>query len=413
MPETAVSSPRRRAGVHPLSVKRLSALALALPLLAFTLLTFVVPLGQILVKSVYEPTVATALQNSLEMLKEWEGGALPSDATYAVMAQDLIAARENRSIGKIAARINRLYSGARGVLVKTGSRLRRVNPDTANWRDEMHQIADEWSEVQFWSAIREAGGRFTIRNYLQALDLRFVPETGLKRVEESRRIYVTLFIRTLTVSLVVTVACFLIGYPIAYTIATCSRKWTGILLMLVLVPFWTSLLVRTTSWIVLLQNQGVINELLVFLGFVDDSNRLAMIYNMTGTLVAMTHVLLPFMILPLYSVMRGIPASYMDAAVSLGASPTLAFVRVYWFQSLPGVIAGSVLVFILTIGFYITPAIVGGTSGQLISNMIAFHIQTSLNWGLGAAISAVLLLSVLLLYVVVDRLVGVDRLKLA
>ena len=395
------------------SLRRLSSLALALPLLAFTLLTFVVPLGQVLLNSVYEPTVANILGNSLKLLEEWDGTSLPSDTAYAAMAQDLVAARENRSIGKVAARVNRLHSGARSVLVKTGSRLRRVDPDAADWRAEMEKIADEWSDAQFWRAIREAGARFTIRNYLQALDLHYSPNTGLERVEEGRRIYVTLFLRTLMVSVVVTMTCLLLGYPIAYTIANSSRKWTGILLMLVLVPFWTSLLVRTTSWIVLLQQQGVINELLVFMGVVDDSSRLAMIYNLTGTVVAMTHVLLPFMILPIYSVMRGIPPSYMDAAVSLGATPTRAFFRVYWFQSLPGVTAGSILVFILTIGFYITPAIVGGTSGQLISNMIAFHIQATLNWGLGAAISAILLLSVLLFYVMFDRLVGIDRLKLA
>ena len=395
------------------SPRQLSALILALPLLAFTVVSFVVPLAQVFLKSVHEPETADALSRSLRTLEDWDGTALPTEETFAAMASDLLAARENRNIGKVATRVNRVYSGARSVLVKTGSRLRRVDPTTADWRAEMLKIDGEWSEVAFWIAIRDAGSRFTARNYLQALDLQQSADGGIERVDESRRIYVTLFLRTLGVSLAVTVVCLLIGYPIAYTIANASTKWMGVLLLLVLVPFWTSLLVRTTSWIVLLQQQGVVNDVLVTVGLVGDANRLQLIYNMTGTVVAMTHVLLPFMVLPIYSVMRGIPSSYVNAAVSLGATPTRAFFRVYWPQSMPGVTAGAILVFILTIGFYITPAIVGGTSGQLISNMIAFHIQTSLNWGLGAAISAILMVSVLVLYAVFDRLVGIDRLKLA
>ena len=179
-----------------------------------------------------------------------------------------------------------------------------------------------------------------------------------------------------------------------------------------LVPFWTSLLVRTTSWIVLLQTQGVINDLLAAVGLIADDQRISMIYNMTGTVVAMTHVLLPFMVLPLFSVMRTIPPLYMSAAASLGASFLQAFWRVYWPQTLPGVAAGSLLVFILAIGYYITPALVGGQSGQLISNFIAYHMQTSLNWGLAGALGGILLVSVAVLYLLYDRLVGVERMRL-
>jgi putative spermidine/putrescine transport system permease protein len=195
-------------------------------------------------------------------------------------------------------------------------------------------------------------------------------------------------------------------------IANSPPKRANVLLLLVLLPFWTSLLVRTTSWIVLLQNQGIVNDFLVAIGLIGDDGRIAMIYNMTGTFVAMTHVLLPFLVLPLYSVMRAIPPAYMNAAVSLGATPFQALRRVYWPQTLPGVGAGCLLTFILAIGYYITPALVGGQSGQLISNMIAYHVQTSLNWGLAAALAALLLGGVTLLYVVYDRLVGIDRIGL-
>ena len=187
---------------------------------------------------------------------------------------------------------------------------------------------------------------------------------------------------------------------------------SNLLMILVLLPFWTSLLVRTTSWMVLLQQQGVINDILVWLGVIGGSQRLQMIYNQTGTIIAMTHILLPFMILPLYSVMRTINPSYVRAARSLGATSWTAFRRVYFPQTLPGLGAGALLVFILAVGYYITPALVGGSSGQLISNMIAMHMTDTLNWSMAAALAALLLGAVLLLYWVYDRMVGIDNLKL-
>ena len=169
-------------------------------------------------------------------------------------------------------------------------------------------------------------------------------------------------------------------------------------MIMVLLPFWTSLLVRTTAWIALLQKEGVINDFLVLVGVIGEDGRLGMIHNATGTLIAMTHILLPFMILPLYSVMKTIPPSYMRAAKSLGASPPLAFARVYLPNTIPGIGAGGILVFILAIGYYITPELVGGTSGTFISNRIAYHISSSLNWGLAAALGVLLLALIMALY---------------
>ena len=272
-------------------------------------------------------------------------------------------------------RINRIQSGLRSAAVKTPRRLGRdvgtEPPDGGSWRAALVGIDDAWEDNTTWRAIRDAGQPFTARHFLNALDLETKPGVGVGAMPETRRIYVPLYLRTLMVSLGVAALCLLIGYPIAHAIAHAKSRWATTLLVLVLVPFWTSLLVRTTAWIVLLQNQGVVNDILVALGIVADDQRFAFIYNMTGTFVAMTHVLLPFMVLPLYSVMRSIPARHMDAAASLGATPLQAFRRVYWPQTLPGVGAGSLLVFILAIGYYITPALVGGQSGQLISNMIA------------------------------------------
>ena len=162
----------------------------------------------------------------------------------------------------------------------------------------------------------------------------------------------------------------------------------------------------------MLKHQGVVNDVLVSLGMVADDGRLTMINNQFGTIVAMTHILLPFMILPMYSVMSTIPPSYVRAAKSLGATNWTTFWRVYFPQSVPGIGAGSILVFILSIGYYITPEIVGGTSGIFISNRIAFHISSSLNWGLAAALGTILLVVVLVLYWAYDRIVGIDNVKL-
>jgi putative spermidine/putrescine transport system permease protein len=203
-----------------------------------------------------------------------------------------------------------------------------------------------------------------------------------------------------------------LAYPISYLLATLPLRYSNLLMIFVLLPFWTSLLVRTTAWIVMLQSQGVLNDLFVFFGLVSDDNRLQLIYNLTGTIIAMTHILLPFMVLPIYSVMKTISPSYMRAALSLGANPTVAFIRVYVPQTQSGIGAGSILVFILSIGYYITPALVGGTDGTLISNQIAYHMQSSLNWGLAAALGALLLFSVLVLYLIYNKIVGVDNMRL-
>ena len=363
-----------------------------------------------LVRSVHEPVVADALPATVAALAEWDGESPPPEAAYEAAARELAAAREDRTLGRVAGAVNRVRSGLRGVLTRSARSLGGVTEGP--WRSAMEGIDDAWADPETWHAIRETGRRFTSRHYLNALDMRRLPDGSVARQPEERRIYLPLLRRTLMVSAAITVLCLLLGYPVAHLIAHAPERRANVLLALVLIPFWTSLLVRTTAWIVLLQTQGVINDVLVTLGLVGEDGRISMIYNMTGTVIAMTHVLLPFMVLPLYSVMRAIPRQYMNAASSLGATPAQAFLRVYWPQTLPGVGAGSLLVFILAIGYYITPALVGGSSGQLISNMVAYHMQTSLNWGLAAALGGILLAGVLVLYLLYDRLVGVERLSL-
>ena len=374
------------------------------------------PLATMLVRSVHDPVVADAFPETLDLLRDWDGEEVPPEAVYEAAARELVRAGEERTVGQVAGRVNRVQGGLRSTFTATVRGLEDTAPNpaaAAPWREAMVGLDSAWADPATWHALRTTGQRFTSRHYLNAVDLHRLPDGTIAAQPEERRIYLRLFSRTLLVSGTITVLCLLLGYPIAHLIARAPARRANLLLLLVLVPFWTSLLVRTTAWIVLLQNQGVVNDLLVAIGLVSDDGRLAMVYNMTGTIVAMTHVLLPFMVLPLYSVMRAIPPQYMNAAASLGATPLQAFLRVYWPQSLPGVGAGALLVFILAIGYYITPALVGGSDGQLISNMIAYHMQTSLNWGLAGALGGILLVGVIALYMLYDRLVGIERMGLA
>ncbi|WP_413855081.1 ABC transporter permease, partial [Albidovulum sp.] len=283
--------------------------------------------------------------------------------------------------------------------------------DSFSYKDAFLDMDTGWGAVSTWETIKAYSAPYTAGYFLNAVDLEKGAD-GIAVRPPEERIYIKLFARTMWMSLLITVSCLVLGYPVAWLLANLRASTSNLLMILVLLPFWTSLLVRTSAWKVLLQQQGVINDILVWLRIVDDGNRLVMINNQMGTIIAMTHILLPFMILPLYSVMKTVPPTYLRAARSLGATPWTAFWRVYFPQSVPGIGAGSILVFILAIGYYITPELVGGTQGVFISNRIAFHISSSLNWGLAAALGAILLGVVLLLYYTYDKIVGIDNVKL-
>lgn len=283
--------------------------------------------------------------------------------------------------------------------------------DAVDYKTAFTEIDDDWGKTPIWSTIRAYSPALTNGYFLNAVDMQKTAD-GPEFRPDNERIYGTLFLRTLFMSVCITLSCILLGYPVAWILANLPARTANLLMILVLLPFWTSLLVRTSAWKVMLQQQGVINDTLVWLGLVADDSRLALINNQTGTIIAMTHILLPFMILPLYSVMQTVPPSYLRAAKSLGATNWTAFWRVYFPQSVPGIGAGSILVFILSIGYYITPEIVGGTTGTFISNRIAYHISSSLNWGLAAALGAILLAVVLGLYWAYDKIVGIDNVKL-
>ncbi|WP_292294556.1 ABC transporter permease [Marivita sp.] len=304
------------------------------------------------------------------------------------------------------------YDGPRAEMLQAADELVATPEfETISFRDGFEEIDEDWVEPEIWRTIKTYSPAFTSGYFLNSVDMQKTPDGPALR-DEDERIYGLLFQRTMFMSLVITFSCILLGYPIAYLLSNLPSSKANLLMILVLLPFWTSLLVRTSAWKVMLQQQGVINDVLVWLGMVADDGRLVMINNQFGTIVAMTHILLPFMILPMYSVMSTIPPSYVRAAKSLGATNWTSFWRVYFPQSVPGIGAGSILVFILSIGYYITPEIVGGTSGIFISNRIAYHISSSLNWGLAAALGTILLVVVLALYWAYDRIVGIDNVKL-
>lgn len=389
--------------------QRLRAYGLILPLFVFTLLTFLVPIGLMLFNSVDDPVVAEALQRSAPLLRALPAERLvPDEPVFAALAADMKQAVEEQSASKVASRLNFEESGLRTLFMKTTRQLGRV--EQGPWKEAFLAVDPAWGEPKIWSVLRQTSHPTTVDFYLHATDMTRDERGQIVREPPGSRLYLDVFGRTLWVSLVVTLSCLLIGYPLSYWISHLPAKIGNLVMVLVLLPFWTSLLVRTTAWVVLLQKEGVVNSLLMASGLINEP--LSLIFNRFGVVIAMTHILLPFMILPLVSVMRQIPPSYVRAARSLGARPFTAFIRIYFPQSLAGVSAGVLLVFILSIGYYITPALLGGAGDQMMSYFIADHLSRSLNWGLASALGGLLLAGVLVLYAIYERFVGIANVRL-
>jgi len=392
------------------SSKRKKAFMLALPLLVFILVSFIFPIINMLFRSVDNPAIHDNLPNLSREIQNWDGQSLPGEDLFTILADDLRAAAILKNHGKVATRLNYEISGSRSMITKTARKIKKKTEGP--YKDWFIETNKRWGELRTWVALKHASQEYTISFYLNSLDFKYDDAGEIAAQPDELQIYKKLFWRTLYISVFITVLCILLAYPISFLMATLPLRTSNLLMILVLLPFWTSLLVRTTSWIVLLQTKGTLNDLMVYFGFIEDESRIQMIYNMTGTVVAMTHILLPFMVLPLFSVMKTIPPSYMRAARSMGANPAYAWWKVYMPLTLPGIAAGSILVFILSVGYYITPALVGGRTGTLISNFINIHMRTTLNWGLAAALGSVLLAAVLLIYWAYNKIIGIDNMKM-
>ncbi|MGC1495992.1 MAG: ABC transporter permease [Sulfitobacter sp.] len=410
----ADGTPLKKSLNRALRMQKMRALALIAPLLIFVLVTFVAPIADMLFRSVENDIVSDTLPLTVEELGNWDpnSNAAPDEAVFKALAADFKVAVAEKAHTRLGSRLNYEMTGLSSLFRKTGRKAKKFDLETGtDFKAQFEDIDKDWVDPKVWQTIHTYSPTLTNGYFLNAIDMQKSPD-GPEMRPENQQIYLTLFWRTLVMSVMITCSCILLGYPVAWILANLPPRTANMLMILVLLPFWTSLLVRTSAWKVMLQQQGVINDTLVWLGIVATDDRLALINNQTGTIIAMTHILLPFMILPLYSVMATIPQTYLRAAKSLGATNWTAFWRVYFPQSVPGIGAGSILVFILAIGYYITPEIVGGTSGTFISNRIAYHISSSLNWGLGAALGAILLAAVMMLYYAYDKIVGIDNVKL-
>lgn len=404
LPRAAQGRALRQALARVERQRLLRALALTLPLLAFLLLTFLVPIGALLKRAIENPEVANALPRTVVALERWNRVEVPPPEAFAALASDLGALPDRADAGALARRLNTEVAGARSLVMNTYRALPLEHAgDAAAVKARLIAVDERWTEVKYWQAIAKNGARWTGDYLLASLDLRRSAHGDIERMPPDQRVFGGILARTFGISAVVTLWCLALGYPLAYWLTTLPPRRANVLMILVLVPFWTSILVRVAAWIVLLQSAGLVNRALMGLGVIEQP--LALLFNRTGVVIAMVHILLPFMILPLYSVMKSVPPTYLRAAVSLGSSPLAAFVRVYVPQTYPGIGAGALLVFILAIGYYVTPALLGGADDQMLSYYIAQYTNVNVNWGMAAALGALLLAATLVLYAIYRRIV--------
>ncbi|WP_060547460.1 ABC transporter permease [Burkholderia pseudomallei] len=386
--------------------RRTMALLLVAPLAIFLLLVFVVPIGALLTRAVQNPEIATALPRTVAALSNWDRKAAPADAAYAALAADLAQIADGEAMGALARRLNTEIPGYRSLVAKT-ARAMPLTGDAnaplapAQTRAKLIELDERWGDAAYWQAIAKNGGRYSPFYLLAALDHKQDGFGSIVPADPDQSIYLAVFGRTLLIGFAVTLFALALGYPLAYWISTLPERRANLAMILVLIPFWTSVLVRVAAWIVLLQSEGLVNRALIDTGLI--SQPLALLFNRVGVYISMTHILLPFMILPLYSVMKSIPPSYQRAAVSLGSHPFAAFWRVYVPQTYPGVGAGALLVFILAIGYYITPALLGGPNDQMVSYYVAYFTNVTINWGMACALGSLLLAATLVLYAIYGR----------
>jgi putative spermidine/putrescine transport system permease protein len=392
-------------------VRRWQALALVAPLFLFLLLVFLVPIAILLTRAVDNREVSAVLPKTTAALAGRHANEAPTAAAADALVADLRAS-PREAVAEVAKRLNYYQPGLRSLTLKTARELNGVDSAGSSALQKLNSVDERWADAATWNVVQRALPRRTDFYLLAAVDLRRDAQGSIRPAGDDNAIYRDVIVRTFAISGSVTVICLALGYPLAYWMATAPAATARKLMLLVLLPFWTSLLVRTTAWVVVLQSHGVINSLLTWIGLADPAHPIELIHNRIGVLIAMTHILLPFMVLPIFSVMKSIPPNYLRAAASLGAPPLSAFLRVYWPLSLPGVSAGGLLVFILALGYYITPALVGGPQDQMLSYFIAYFATQVSNWGMAAALSATLLTLVLILYAAYQRIVGIDNLRM-
>lgn len=391
MPRSEVQD-LRAALRHSERRRGLRAAALLAPLAIFMIACFFAPIAMLLARGFTDREVSEAWPATAAALRKWHGAGVPDASIVATFIDEVVVSQRKGTMIPAANRLNHALPGSRTLLVRTAEAL-AASPGTSSL-DELAAVDARWKQPETWAVMRQATGPLTSFYLRAAVD----------------PVFIAVFARTFWISAIVAALCALLGYPVAYVLSSLPERIAHPLLVLVLLPFWTSVLVRTTAWMVLLQDRGLVNGMLLDLGIL--SEPLQMIYNRAGVYIALTHVLLPYFVLPLYAVMKRISPLTTRAALSLGATPVQAFWRVYFVQTLPGAAAGVLTVFVLALGYYITPALVGGAGDQMISYFIAFFTNQSLNWGMAAALSVLLLVTTMVLLVFCSRLAGRRELAL-
>jgi putative spermidine/putrescine transport system permease protein len=376
---------------------KLWALALVLPLMAFLAVFFIWPLTTMMATAVRDGTVRGVLPETAVALSNWDGESSPRPELGAALITDLRAPMETMAFGDAVRRLNSEISGFRSLLSRTANAVREAPEGEIL---DLVAIDVRWADPKYWLAMKRAMPRYTDRFLLASIDLERNASGEIASMTTSANRQIML--RTFFIAAAVTVLCVAIGLPYAMITAASTGWIRTVLLIAVLLPLWTSLLVRTAAWFILLQNEGLINDFLIASGLAEKPVQL--IFNRTGVILAMTHVLLPFMVLPIYSGLLTIPKNLMPAAASLGANRFKAFRHVLLPLAMPGLMSGSLLVFMVALGYYITPALVGGAEDQMISSIIAFFATGTANWGMAGALGFILLIVTTLLYFLYGRL---------
>ncbi|UCI32063.1 ABC transporter permease [Mesorhizobium sp. B4-1-4] len=364
----------------------------AAPLLIFLLLFLVIPIGSVVHTAISDGEIAKALPLTTQTLQAWGGDDLPATATFMTLGQELEAAGHVGSVRPLARRLGYELAGGASAIFSAQQALSQDfdRADPKAWKAQLIQADAAWGQGGVWSIIKHHDSHYSAFYLRWATGFPVKIEADGSLSQESRYDFRSIYLRTILISLVVTGLTIVIGYPVAYVIANASGRTAAVLLFFILLPFWTSLLVRTMSWIVFLQTNGVLNNALAGTGL--SSEPLPLLYTRMATIIAMIQIQLPFTVLPMISVMRAIPANHVKAARSLGAGPLLAHATIFLPQAVPGIAAGGLLTFVLCLGFYLTPALVGGPSDQMVSFFIARFTNEDLNWGLASALSVVLIL---------------------
>lgn len=384
--------------------KLLRAWLLIAPLALFLLIVFIIPIGSLLTRAVDNPEVTTTLPNTMQALASWDKRSELPEGAYLALAEDLTNAKNTPDAGALARRLNYEISGFRSLIFKTIRKMPIKASTAEQAQEQITGIDKRWEDKNYWRVISSNDSAWTPYYLLSSLDLKLDENGSIVGVPPGTSAFQAIFSRTFIISFVVTIVTLLIGYPLAYWITRLKKRQANLVLICILIPFWTSVLVRIAAWVVLLQREGLVNNGLGLLGLINEP--LPLLFNRLGVYIAMVHIMLPFMVLPLYSVMQSVPQTYQRAAISLGSHPFAAFWKVYVPQTYPGIGAGSLLVFIISVGYYITPALLGGAGDQMISYYVAYFTNQTINWGMASALGIILLVGTLLLYAIYRKLSG-------